>query len=261
MLTMQDMALRKSPTRTPALLAANRANARKSTGPRTVEGKNRVVLNELKEGRHPHNFGENLRRAKSQGGRRVVPIDSGTGADRFSPAWLAGGRAEGRAARAAGLVRAGDGRSADCTPSPGGWATAVSRRSATLWAEPWTPLRMGGVGTNPEYAVKSTDRFLTSLARIRVEIKDQRKVPVLKLWVRRSPLCPLPRCVEATLGGFAQAWPDAARRAEGNAEKRGDAAASLDARRQQTPRNKAGMCPRIKEIPSSPLYQGLSWKR
>jgi hypothetical protein len=52
---------------TPALLAANRANARKSTGPRTVEGKNRVVLNALNEGRHTRNFGENLRRAKSQG--------------------------------------------------------------------------------------------------------------------------------------------------------------------------------------------------
>jgi hypothetical protein len=33
------MSLRKPPARTPALLAANRANARKSTGPRTPEGK------------------------------------------------------------------------------------------------------------------------------------------------------------------------------------------------------------------------------
>jgi hypothetical protein len=61
------MSLRRRPTLTPAMLAANRSNARKSTGPRTVEGKNRIVLNALKEGRHARNLGDNLRRAKSQG--------------------------------------------------------------------------------------------------------------------------------------------------------------------------------------------------
>ena len=50
------MALRKSPTRTPALLAANRANAHKSTGPRTPEGKNRVALSALGHGLHAPNF-------------------------------------------------------------------------------------------------------------------------------------------------------------------------------------------------------------
>ena len=33
------MSLRKSPTLTPALLASNRRNAKKSTGPRTAQGK------------------------------------------------------------------------------------------------------------------------------------------------------------------------------------------------------------------------------
>lgn len=37
--------LRRSPRRTPALLAANRANARKSTGPRTTQGKQRSAGN------------------------------------------------------------------------------------------------------------------------------------------------------------------------------------------------------------------------
>ena len=41
------MSLGKTPTRTPGLLAANRANARKYTGPRTSEGKSRVALNAL----------------------------------------------------------------------------------------------------------------------------------------------------------------------------------------------------------------------
>jgi len=44
------MSLRKSPTRTPALLAANRANAQKCTGPRTPDGKARVALNALRDG-------------------------------------------------------------------------------------------------------------------------------------------------------------------------------------------------------------------
>jgi len=44
------MSLRKSPTLTPALLASNRANARKSTGPRTARGKAWSRLNHLKSG-------------------------------------------------------------------------------------------------------------------------------------------------------------------------------------------------------------------
>jgi hypothetical protein len=42
--------LRKSPTRTPAFLAANRLNAQESTGPRTVRGKAQSCLNRLKTG-------------------------------------------------------------------------------------------------------------------------------------------------------------------------------------------------------------------
>ncbi len=44
------MPLRKSPVRTPALLAALRRNAQKSTGPRTARGKANVRLNALREG-------------------------------------------------------------------------------------------------------------------------------------------------------------------------------------------------------------------
>jgi hypothetical protein len=52
--------LRKSPVRSPALLAANRANALKSTGPRTVRGKARSCLNALKHGRYATRLGERL---------------------------------------------------------------------------------------------------------------------------------------------------------------------------------------------------------
>ena len=44
------MSLRKLPTLTPALLAANRRNAQKSTGPRTRQGKAWSRLNRLKSG-------------------------------------------------------------------------------------------------------------------------------------------------------------------------------------------------------------------
>jgi hypothetical protein len=45
------MSLRRSPRLTPALLAANRRNAQKSTGPRTAGGKARARLNRLRHGR------------------------------------------------------------------------------------------------------------------------------------------------------------------------------------------------------------------
>ena len=59
------MSLRKSPVRTAALLAANRANAQKSTGPRTPQGKARVSFNSFKHGRYaarPEELAERLLR-------------------------------------------------------------------------------------------------------------------------------------------------------------------------------------------------------
>lgn len=50
------MSLRKSPTLTPALLAANRRNASKSTGPRTAQGKAWSRLNGFRYGRRSHHF-------------------------------------------------------------------------------------------------------------------------------------------------------------------------------------------------------------
>ena len=44
------MSLRRSPRRTSAFLAANRRNAKKSTGPRTARGKAQTRLNGLRSG-------------------------------------------------------------------------------------------------------------------------------------------------------------------------------------------------------------------
>jgi hypothetical protein len=61
------MSLRKSPTRTPALLAANRANAPKSAEPRTPEGKSMVALNSLL----PARYRGGLRGGKVMGKSRI----------------------------------------------------------------------------------------------------------------------------------------------------------------------------------------------
>ncbi|MFZ0963415.1 MAG: hypothetical protein WAO35_21345 [Terriglobia bacterium] len=45
------MSLRKSPTLTPALVASNRRNAQKSTGPRTARGKAWSRLNRFRDGK------------------------------------------------------------------------------------------------------------------------------------------------------------------------------------------------------------------
>src|SRR5271157_615364 len=50
------MSLRKSPTLTAALLAANRRNAKKSTGPRTARGKAFSRLNRLQDGRRSPDY-------------------------------------------------------------------------------------------------------------------------------------------------------------------------------------------------------------
>jgi hypothetical protein len=176
------MSLRKRPTITPALLAANRANALRSTGPRTAEGKDRIVLNALKDGRHARDLGEKLGRAKSNGDAELFQwiLEQVRTAFRLH-GWQEDER---KAERLAQQVWCEFGREErrlyTFTRRLGNGRVRFPRRTATLWALPWTPPRLGGLGTNPEYAVKSTDRFLTSLSRIQVEIKNQR--------IRSSPL-------------------------------------------------------------------------
>jgi hypothetical protein len=60
------MPLVKSPTLSLAKLAANRANARKSTGPRSPRGKARVALNSLRSGRRAPTFWKRLRQTGSE---------------------------------------------------------------------------------------------------------------------------------------------------------------------------------------------------
>jgi hypothetical protein len=65
------MSLRKLPCLTPASLSARRANALKSTGPRTECGKARVALNALKHGRRAVGLQERLARAGYRDGEAL----------------------------------------------------------------------------------------------------------------------------------------------------------------------------------------------
>jgi hypothetical protein len=58
----QRLHLCRSPKLTPARLAACRANARKSTGPRTARGKARSSMNALKHGRYARRLTQSLER-------------------------------------------------------------------------------------------------------------------------------------------------------------------------------------------------------
>ncbi|HEV2178263.1 MAG TPA: hypothetical protein VGW33_13845 [Terriglobia bacterium] len=69
------MSLRKSPVRTPALLAANRANAQKSTGPRTAAGKRHAGLNGLRHGLRAEKLFAFLARADAAWFDRLPPPD------------------------------------------------------------------------------------------------------------------------------------------------------------------------------------------
>ena len=86
---------------------------------------------------------------------------------------------------------------------------------------------VGGVGTNPEYAVNSTDRFLTSLSRIQIEIKDEGKVSVLKFWVWPGP-CARCRHGQTLLSG---AWLAAGCEAAKGEERGKRIGATLDSHR------------------------------
>jgi hypothetical protein len=80
---------------------------------------------------------------------------------------------------------------------------------------------LGGVGTNPEYAVKSTDKFLTPLPRIRVEPEGLTEGAGAEVLGTAEPLRPLPQWQRALSGGLAQVRLAAGYEPEGNAKSAG----------------------------------------
>ncbi len=200
------MPLVKSPALTAAKLAANRANGRLSTGPRTPVGKRRIVLNALKHGRYSRAFRANLIKAGADAElfdwiqARIVDCFSPRNARQFWQAerlareiWCHAWREQRaeRLERAEQAQRTQQAQEVQLPQSPcragqqGGLRARPSkaRDRASLWCLAWTPWRRGGLETKPRYALQSTDSAVTSLLRIRVE--NPRSGRRLAFWVRR----------------------------------------------------------------------------
>jgi hypothetical protein len=164
----------KSPTMTPRKISANRANASKSTGPRTAEGQRHVMLNSLQHGGRSRPFRANLLKA----GQDVELFDwiyerVRRGMPPSSPQV-----AEGLARRVwCGLC---------LVPKTCQTPSGLPPSQASVWCLAWTPWRSGGLASEPRFAVKSMERqtsFLSSGAKIRIE--DPNTHRRLVFWVRR----------------------------------------------------------------------------
>jgi hypothetical protein len=181
------MPLVKSPILTPVKLAANCANARKSTGPRTAAGKRHIVLNALKHGRCSRGFRENLVKAGADAElfdwirarvfdcfRPLSTLEHRQAERLAREVWCEAWRASReRRQRLQGRVHLSEDR----------LRRARAPSKGTVWCLAWTPWRLGGLETKPRYALKSTDSSVTLLSRI--QIVDVRNGRRLAFWVRR----------------------------------------------------------------------------
>jgi hypothetical protein len=164
----------KSPTMTPRKIAANRASASKSTGPRTVEGQRRVMLNSLRHGGRSQAFRTNLIKA----GQPVELFDWIHERVRSEILTSSPRVAEGLARRVwcgLCLARKAGQRLSESPPS-----------QASLWCMVWTPWRGGGFATKPRFAVKSMEgqtSFLSAGVKIRIEDPNTQRRMVF--WVRK----------------------------------------------------------------------------
>ncbi len=160
------MALRKSPVRTAAMLAANRANAGKCTGPSTPKGKARVALNALKHGRYAVSLPEKLLRAGDRQGEAQYR-------------WF---RKE--VAATFGIGGACDERQAD-----------------QMAARAWCVARcMGSGGTKPESPLDSESSSSRVRVLSRIRIVDRRRRIGLAFWAQRPRYWTLERQARVVQG-------------------------------------------------------------
>ncbi len=156
------MSLVKSPTLTPATLAAN---ARQSTGPNTPAGKRRIAIKGLKRGRHCEGLRENL--VKADADAEFFDWIPSRIFDGFQPLsvlerWLAE-----RLVREV-WCRAWRAPEAYRVPRQAGFERLAGMLRASVWCLVWTPWRLGGPETKPRYSLKSTDSSVTSPSRIHI---------------------------------------------------------------------------------------------
>jgi len=167
------MPLVKSPTITPRKLAANRANGRRSVGPRTQFGKDRSMLNALKHGRYSQAFRSNLLKARED----VALYDwiYARVCQSFRPVGKPQWRECERLARETWCLLQRERAQKDDLGRP--------LVPCAVYSMAWFPWRQGGLEKNPRYVVKSTVKRLTFLSTM--EITQDPTALRLKFWVRR----------------------------------------------------------------------------
>jgi hypothetical protein len=184
------MPLRQPPRRTPALLARNRANARKSTGPRTPEGKARVRWNAL------------------QHGRRAVAL-----------ARIVEGRGE-----EARLYHWVLGLTLSWFQPPGAPAERRTRRLTRLAQQVWCALRAKEqtLRTKPECLTPSASYVETLRVRIHFRIHDRQSGRGLTFWTQFAGRRPTRRLTESyPIRAYALAFGRCARQQEKSHQARG----------------------------------------
>ena len=179
--------LRKSPTRTEAFLAANRRNAQKCTGPRTPEGKARVSLNGLKNGRYAHRLLEKLEAAGYHS-----------------------------AAALYGQVRSEMAVAFNLEDDPVG-GKQVERVAAQVWCLAW---RTGVLRLKPQSPLFRKDSRRLPRARLLFRIKDPKLRIGMVYWVQRKRYWTAKRLIQDILNGVPSPVPTVAQALESKLRKR-----------------------------------------
>ena len=179
--------LRKSPTRTEAFLAANRRNAQKCTGPRTPEGKARVSLNGLKNGRYAHRLPEKLEAAGYHSAAALYSQIHSEMAVAFN---------------------------LENNPVGG---KQVDRVAAQVWCMAW---RTGVLGSKRQSPLFRKDSRQLPRARLLFRIKDPRLRIGMVYWVQRKRYWTAKRFIQDVLNGVPSPVPTVAQALEGKLRKR-----------------------------------------
>lgn len=183
------MSLRKSPARTPAFMAAQRANAQKSTGPRTPRGKARVALNGLRHGRFAFRLTENL-------------ALTGNREDEALYRWVLtkltetfGSERPIRPGRPEKVLAPGGGRRDLERLARQGWCLNRNARQAAFWS------------ANPQCTLESAQKSFQHHRRslLQIHVTDPEHRVGVAFWVRRRWRYNLMHRVEATLGLLGEA--------------------------------------------------------
>jgi hypothetical protein len=144
--------LRKSPARTPKFLAANRRNAKKSTGPRTQEGKAVSALNALKHGGYALQLPEKLQATGHRGSAELYHRVRREIADTFAT-----------------------------------WRTLDSRQLDQLAAQVWLMARRAGLlGRKPESLILPSTSGRPGKPPFQVRMQSPGGRVALVYWVQRK---------------------------------------------------------------------------